>query len=274
MAFDPETVNSYELGWKGTAMDHRLNWALSTFYADYKDVQIPASVPCTVIANGVPIASFCGLTSNAGKAVFKGVEFEGSFRAAENIAAPSDRLNSIYVGWLPRCQVQEFMSIVAYREDGTPIVPTPTSPAGGQFGGLPQGAEHAEVDPQRHADYDVPVGAGRLNFNTTVSYRSSSQQFEIAIPGLDQGGFALWDANLVWRAPGQPLGAWACTARTCSTSTTSWAGTITSSRTPTRVSSSSRTASRGLSSAVGLEGTLTAFYGNPRQVFVSAGMRF
>jgi iron complex outermembrane receptor protein len=30
----------------------------------------------------------------------------------------------------------------------------------------------------------------------------------------------------------------------------------------------------GLSSAVGLEGTLTAFYGNPRQVFVSAGMRF
>jgi iron complex outermembrane receptor protein len=38
-----------------------------------------------------------------------------------------------------------------------------------------------------------------MNFNTTVSYRSSSQQFEIAIPGLDQGGFALWDANLVWR---------------------------------------------------------------------------
>ena len=49
-------------------------------------------------------------------------------------------------------------------------------------------------------DYDTPVGGGRLNANATLSYRSKSQQFEIPIPELDQKGFALLDANLVWRS--------------------------------------------------------------------------
>ena len=51
-------------------------------------------------------------------------------------------------------------------------------------------------------DYDTPLGTGRLNANTTLSYRSKSQQFELASPGLDQKGFALWDASIVWRSAG------------------------------------------------------------------------
>ena len=51
-------------------------------------------------------------------------------------------------------------------------------------------------------DYDTPAWGGRLDANTTVSYRSNSQQFEIHTPGLDQPGFALWDANIVWRSSG------------------------------------------------------------------------
>ena len=51
-------------------------------------------------------------------------------------------------------------------------------------------------------DYDTPLAGGRLNVNTTLSYRSKSQQFETPMPGLDQTGFALWDANLVWRSTG------------------------------------------------------------------------
>src|SRR5205807_4236385 len=51
-------------------------------------------------------------------------------------------------------------------------------------------------------DYDTPMAGGRLDLNTTLSYRSASQQFELKSPGLDQPGFALWDANLVWRSSG------------------------------------------------------------------------
>src|SRR4029453_8209670 len=51
-------------------------------------------------------------------------------------------------------------------------------------------------------NYDTPVGAGRLNLNSTLSYRSKTQQFEIAAPGIDQKGFALLDASIVWRSAG------------------------------------------------------------------------
>ena len=46
----------------------------------------------------------------------------------------------------------------------------------------------------------TPVAGGMLNIITTLSYRSKTQQFELPSPGLDQPGYALWDANLVWRS--------------------------------------------------------------------------
>jgi iron complex outermembrane receptor protein len=266
MAFDPETVNSYEIGWKGSALSRRLNWAIAGFYADYKDVQIPASVPCTV--NG--IASFCGLTSNAGKAVFKGIEVEGSLRAGENLFAASDRFTvSGSLGYLD-AEFKDYRSVVAFEPDGTPI---------------PLPGEERDVSDFREVqntpkwtlsgtlDYDVPVGTGRINFNTTVSYRSASQQFEIAIPGLDQGGFALWDANIVWRAPGNR---WTVGlhAKNLLDKQYILGGYNFYNQNPYTGEFILPNGQPGFSSAVGLEGTLTGFYGNPRQVFISAGMRF
>ena len=70
MDFDPETVDSYEIGWKGSALSRRLKWALAAFLADYKDVQVPGSSGCTTLVGGVPVTSFCGITTNAGKARF------------------------------------------------------------------------------------------------------------------------------------------------------------------------------------------------------------
>ena len=270
MAFDPETVNSYELGWKGSALDRRLNWAVAGFYADYKDVQIPASVPCTVITGGVPIASFCGLTSNAGKAIFKGLEFEGSFRAAENLAAGNDRLTfSGSLGYLD-AKFKEYFSAVAFEPDGTPIFPVEERDVSDfrKVQNTPKWTLSGTID------YDVPIGYGRVNFNTTLSYRSASQQFEIAIPGLDQGGFALWDANLVWRAPG---GRWTLGLHGKNLTDKKYilGGYNFYNQNPfTGQFINGITGAPALTSAVGLEGTLTAFYGNPRQVFISAGMRF
>ena len=80
LTFRPEEVDSYEIGYKGSLDEGRANVALAAFYADYSDVQIPGSVACTVPVGGVPTPSFCGVVSNAGKATFKGVEAEGSWR--------------------------------------------------------------------------------------------------------------------------------------------------------------------------------------------------
>ena len=265
MAFEPETVDSYELGWKGSALDRRFNWAIAAFYADYKDVQIPASVPCTVSG----IASFCGLTSNAGKAVFKGLEIESSIRAGENMLAADDRLTlSGSLGYLD-AEFKEYVSVVAFEADGTPILPAAERDV----------ADYREVQNTPKwtlsgtLDYDVPVSSGRLNFNTTVSYRSGSQQFEIAIPGLDQGGFALWDANLTWRASGSR---WTLGLHGKNLLDKQYvvSGYNFYNQNPFTGEFILPNGQPGLSSAVGREGVLTAFYGNPRQVWLSAGMRF
>lgn len=56
--FDPETVDSYELGWKATFGDVR--FALTGFYGDYKNVQIPGSVGVDSDNDGV-FESFAGV---------------------------------------------------------------------------------------------------------------------------------------------------------------------------------------------------------------------
>ena len=79
MDFEPETVTSYELGWKGELFDKRLRMAVALFRANYKDVQVPGSSGGTI--NGVP--TFIGVTTNAGKARFQGVEVETNWAVAE-----------------------------------------------------------------------------------------------------------------------------------------------------------------------------------------------
>jgi len=56
LLFKPETVKSYEIGWKGSVLHNRLSWALDGFYTDYTNVQIPGSAGATV--NGVQTVDF------------------------------------------------------------------------------------------------------------------------------------------------------------------------------------------------------------------------
>ena len=167
-------------------------------------------------------------------------------------------------------EFKEYLSVVAFEPDGTPI-PLPGKEV--DVSDFRKVQNTPKWTLSGTVDYDVPVGYGRLNFNTTVSYRSASQQFEIAIPGLDQGGFALWDANLVWRAPGSrwTLG---LHGKNLTDKRYILGGYNFYNQNPFTGQFILPNGQPGFSSAVGLEGTLTAFYGNPRQVFISAGMNF
>ncbi|MEO8454980.1 MAG: TonB-dependent receptor, partial [Sphingomicrobium sp.] len=191
MTFKPENVDSYEAGWKAALFQRRLQFAAAVFDAEYQDVQVPGSVGCVV--NG--IATFCGATTNAGKARFRGVELETNFRAAQDLATAGDRLTlSGTLGYLD-AKYLKFIGLVARDINGNPIPATVVDLANyRKIQNTPKWTLSGSLD------YDTPMAGGRLNFNTTVSYRSKSQQFELASPGLDQSGFALWDANLVWRS--------------------------------------------------------------------------
>jgi iron complex outermembrane receptor protein len=254
LSFRPESVDSYEVGYKGNAFDGGLTFALAGFYADYTDVQIPGSVAC--IVSGLP--SFCGVTSNAGKATFKGVELEFNARLGESVANDGDRLNLLgAVGYID-AQFDQYISNIA-------SVPTDVA-AFRDVQNTPSWTASATLA------YMTPVGAGRLNLGTTVSYRSSTTQFEIPNPYIDQSGYALVDASLVYTAPDDrwSIGLYGKNLLDKEYKTSGYSFIAGNATTGVPILGGT-----GLPVAsLGREGTLTAFYGNPRQVFVTAGVKF
>ncbi len=254
LTFKPETVDSYEFGWKAALLDHRLQVATAVFDAEYHDVQVPGSAACTV--NGLP--NFCGITTNAGKARMRGVEIETNARLADNIATSGDRFSLAgSLGYLDGKYLSYITNINNQPTNVAPFRKIQNTPKWTMSGTL---------------DYATPAWGGHLDANTTVSYRSAAQQFEISTPFLDQPGYALWDANLVWRSHSDrfELGLHAknITNKKYVVGGYSYllgdpvTGVITYNGaglpTPT----------------LGKTGVATGFYGDPRQVFVSAAVKF
>ena len=267
MAFDPETVASYELGWKGSVFDRRLNFALAVFQADYKDVQVPGSVGGTTLT-GVP--TFIGVTTNAGKARFRGLELETNLRVAESFAAAGDRLN--FAGTLGYLDAEylEFITVVNRNPAGASITPIEVDMADfREVQNTPKWTMSGSFD------YDTPVGDGRLNANATLSYRSKSQQFELRSPGLDQKGFALLDASIVWRSAERryTIGLHGKNLTNKRYITAGYNFLRQNPYTGEYILNNAA-GTPGLNSTLGREGILTAYYGNPRQVFLSFGVKF
>ena len=121
-------------------------------------------------------------------------------------------------------------------------------------------------------DYDTPLAGGRLNANTTLSYRSASQQFEIKSPGLDQPGFALWDANLLWRSAGNryEFGLHGKNLLNKKYITGGYNFLLQNPYTGAFILN----AAGNPIPTLGKTGVLTAYYGNARQVFLSAAVKF
>jgi iron complex outermembrane receptor protein len=270
MAFDPEKVDSYEAGWKAALFDRRLQVAAAVFDAEYKDVQVPGSAG-GVTAGGVP--TFIGITTNAGKARFRGFELETNWRMANDLATAGDRLTwAGTLGYLD-AKYLHFLTVVNRDINGTPIAPTEVDVAKyRKIQNTPKWTLSGSLD------YDTPAFGGRLDMNTTVSYRSKSQQFELRSPGLDQAGFALWDANLVWRSTGNRFEIGLHGKNLANKKyivsgynfllQNPWTGDyITAAGVPI-------TAPTQAVPTLGRTGVLTAFYGNPRQVWLSLGVNF
>ncbi len=202
--------------------------------------------------------------SNAGKASFKGVEFEGRFRLGEDIAASGDRLTlSTALGYID-AQYKEFFANIVDPLTGRPV-PTDV-------------AEFREVQntPKWTASgtlaYATPIGDGDLSFGTTLSYRSKTYQFEVPNPYIDQKGFALLDASIVYTAPDDrwSIGLFGKNLTDKEYKTSGYTFINVNATTGVPV-----IGGNGLpTSALGTEGTLTAFYGNPRQVFVTGTVKF
>jgi iron complex outermembrane receptor protein len=254
LSFAPEQVDSYEVGYKGNFMGGALYVAVAGFYADYKDVQIPGSVGCSV--GGIP--SFCGIVSNAGKATFKGLEFESNARLGRDVLTGGDRINlSTAIGYIDAKYKEYISNIGGVPTDVADFRKVQNTPKWTASGTL---------------SYTAPVGEGSIYLGSTVSWRSKTYQFEIPNPYIDQKGFALWDASIVYTAPDDrwSLGVHGKNLMDKEYKTS---GYNLVARNPTTGAIINNAAGFPTPS-LGKEGTLTAFYGNPRQVFVTGTLKF
>ena len=242
LSFRPEKVDSYEVGYKGRWFDRRLTVSAAGFWANYTDVQIPGSVACTV--RGLP--SFCGVVSNAGKARLRGFELESRLRLGGLTISGS-------LGYIDARFLNYTANIASTPTDVAQYRRVQNTPAwSGSLG----------------ATYAVPVGEGRFDLSAGMSFKSRTFQFEVPNPYLDQPAYQLVDASLVYHAPGErwTIGLYGKNLFDERYKTSGY--NFMAANPATGVLNTP------LASALGKEGTLTAFYGNPRQVFVTATLNF
>lgn len=180
--YDPETVETWEIGLKGSLFDNRLNFATAIYDSSYEDQQITTQYPT---ATGV-----ASVVDNVGSSSIRGWEFEGRLRVTDNLT-----LN----GMLSYTDAA-FDQFLAFIPTGPLNNTCPTQP--GCFVDVSDARDF-----QNTPEWTGSIGAAythwmadgsSLLFLPSASYRADYQLFETANPILDQEAFWMFDASLVW----------------------------------------------------------------------------
>lgn len=232
MQFDPESVESIELGLKSSWLDGRVTTSLALFIADYTDVQIPGSIGLDTDGDGIN-ETFAGVTTNAGKADMIGFEFEGLARADDYWS----------FGWAIGYLDAEFDEFI--DANGVNVADQ------AQFQNTPEWTASGTLT------FETPLQAfgksGSFAVITSLSYRDDASQFEFPVPLLDQESFTLWDLSLVWE---DDDGHWRAGLHGRNLADKEY-----------------KVAGYNFP-ALGLEGNITGFFGNPRTVTGTVEYRF
>ena len=248
MQFDPEEVDSFEIGWKTSAFDNRFQSNLAIFYTEYTDVQVPGSAGVDTDGDGVN-DDFTGIVTNAGSATIAGIEWDGNAALAEDAINAGDAFSASWsIGYLDG-EYDEFIDATGNDvADQRVIQNTPDWTASGILA------------------YDTPFAIagenGQLTISTLVSYRGDSSQFEV--PGaIDQEAYTLVDAGVRWETEGGKL-AFSLNGKNLTDERYIVAGYnfLADPADPTSAAT------------LGLEGILTGFYGAPRTVTAGLDIKF
>ncbi|WP_374389624.1 TonB-dependent receptor [Sandaracinobacter sp.] len=170
--YEPETIDSFEVGMKGAFLDRTLFLNLAGFYSKYKDQQVTIQAPTST--PGV-IASF---VDNAGRAVIWGFE-------AEMRALPTPDLQVQASFGYTNADYKEFLTYIA--GGSTPVDVSDQR----FFQNTPEFTINTSVT------WSTDLAGGRLSITPALTVRSSIYMFEFASP-LDQQGYALADASINW----------------------------------------------------------------------------
>ena len=175
--YDPEQLDSFEMGFKSTWMDGRAVTNVAVFYSDYTDMQIPGSVGIDSDGDGVN-DGFVGTVTNAGSSEITGLEIEGNIRITEAFSTQ-------FSASLLDASFKEYMvngeNVASDRE----IQNTP------------------ETMFYLAGNYDTQLFGGATRFNLNYAYKGDVTQFEIANSAIDQDSVGLLNASVVWTSPSE-----------------------------------------------------------------------
>lgn len=188
--YDPETVTSYEVGFKSDWFNNRLRANFAAFYNDYEDFQARVSD----FTNGVPpIISLTVL--NAGQLEISGAELELSWRATDALTLDAQ------IGYLDA----SYGEFADQRFDNSPVI------------GIPDfNDSRAFQTPAFSPDWTMRYGAnyvfdlgntGELELNAAARFRSrmalaidnTPVNSNVELPGMFQDDYWLYDASATWR---------------------------------------------------------------------------
>ena len=177
--YDPETVDSLEVGLKGYLFDDRVRFSAAVFNASYDGQQVTSQQVNTV---GTGLVSFI---DNVGSSTIRGAELEAQARLGGGFSL------DLALGYVDAA----FDEYLAYVPNGSPppaYVLADVSDAR-QFQNTPDWNGSLALS---HHSGDV-IG-GMLDLRAAVSWRSDSSMFETPAPEIDQPGYSLVDASAVW----------------------------------------------------------------------------
>jgi iron complex outermembrane receptor protein len=197
---NPEEVTAFELGVKSSMNGGTFQTNAAVFYSNYKNVQIPGSIPTFDAAGNVN--GFAGSLTNAGKAKIKGLELEAvaHVTSALNLSGMYSYTHAKYDEWLVASGTS-LINVAPYAE----------------FQNTPKHAANLS------ATYDWPMPmmgrSGSLSLMASASYKSKVYQTEFArtgatpaldatVPGnlmLAQDAYTLIDAGVVWTSTDRKL---------------------------------------------------------------------
>ncbi|MBL4801865.1 MAG: TonB-dependent receptor [Emcibacter sp.] len=173
--YDPESVDTYEIGLKSELLDGRARINIALFYNDYKDMQVTVQ---RSINNG---ASFASQVLNAANAEMKGVEVEAIFAVTEELT-----LNAT-MGYIDASfkDVIFFNSDTQQSEDVSDLWSISNTPDFSSNVSLTYRTEVSEWDMIATANW---------------AYRSDTQIFEVPSM-LDMGSYSLFNAGITFISP-------------------------------------------------------------------------
>jgi len=188
--YAPETVDSYEVGYKGEFDwgDQALRFNIAAFVSDYQDVQ--KSVNRCITLPGATTCSLQTAIENAAAATIQGVELEATLIASDDLEM------GLYYAYTD-ASYDEWNSVGA---GGVPVDLRAT-----RFGYL---SEHKGGV---WARYRLPLQVhGDIFVQGSAAFQSDAQLDDTSGPGVVQDGYTLYNARLEWRdiAPGVTFALW------------------------------------------------------------------